>query len=88
MSHYFPLAIGTFKMKAVARDTHLEGEDFNNILLKHFIDILKRQYKEDINGNARALRRLKCTCERAKLILSSAVETRSVQPVAIAVIGQ
>jgi heat shock protein 1/8 len=44
-------------------------------MLKHFVDILKRQHKEDISGNARALRRLKTACERAKLILSSAAET-------------
>jgi heat shock protein 1/8 len=66
---------GTFEVKAVAGDTHLGGEDFDNRMLKHFVEIFKRHHKEDISGNARALRRLRTACERAKRILSSAAET-------------
>jgi heat shock protein 1/8 len=66
---------GTFEVKAVAGDTHLGGEDFDNRMLKHFVKIFKRRHKENINGNARALRVLRTACERAKRILSSAVET-------------
>jgi heat shock protein 1/8 len=66
---------GTFEVKAVAGDTHLGGEDFDNKMVKHFVEIFKRHHKEDISGNARALRRLRTACERAKRILSSAVET-------------
>jgi heat shock protein 1/8 len=65
----------TFEVKAVAGDTHLGGEDFDNRMLMHFVKIFKKQYKEDISGNARALRRLKTACERAKRILSFATET-------------
>ncbi|XP_059457865.1 heat shock cognate 70 kDa protein-like [Corylus avellana] len=65
----------TFEVKAVAGDTHLGGEDFDNIMVKHFVEIFKRHHKEDISGNARALRRLRTACERAKRILSSASET-------------
>jgi heat shock protein 1/8 len=66
---------GTFEVKAVAGDTHLGGEDFDNRMVKHFVEIFKRQHKEDISGNAKALRRLRTACERAKRILSCAVET-------------
>ncbi|XP_062154328.1 heat shock cognate 70 kDa protein-like [Alnus glutinosa] len=66
---------GTFEVKAVAGDTHLGGEDFDNKMVKHFVEIFKRHKKEDISGNARALRRLRTACERAKRILSSAIET-------------
>jgi heat shock protein 1/8 len=66
---------GTFEVKAVAGDTHLGGEDFDNRMLKHFVEIFKRQHKEDISGNAKALRKLRTACERAKRILSSASET-------------
>jgi heat shock protein 1/8 len=66
---------GTFEVKAVAGDTHLGGEDFDNKMVKHFVKIFKRHHKEDISGNARALRRLRTACERAKRILSSAAET-------------
>jgi hypothetical protein len=44
-------------------------------MLKHFVEIFKMQHNEDISGNARALRRLRTACERAKRILSSATET-------------
>ncbi|XP_062154327.1 heat shock cognate 70 kDa protein-like [Alnus glutinosa] len=66
---------GTFEVKAVAGDTHLGGEDFDNKMLKHCVKIFKRHHNENINGNARAVRRLRTACERAKRILSSAVET-------------
>jgi heat shock protein 1/8 len=66
---------GTFEVKAVAGDTHLGGEDFDNRMVKHFVEIFKRLHKNDISENARALRRLRTACERAKRILSSASET-------------
>ena len=66
---------GVFQVKAVAGDTHLGGEDFDNRMVKHFVEIFRRQHKVDISVNSRALRRLKTACEKAKRILSSAIET-------------
>ena len=66
---------GVFEVRAVAGDTHLGGEDFDNRMLKYFVEIFKRQHNEDISVNARALRRLRTACERARRILSSATET-------------
>ena len=62
---------GIFEVKATAGDTHLGGEDFDNILMKYFIDEFKRKHKTDINENKRSLRRLKTACEKAKRTLSS-----------------
>ncbi len=62
---------GIFEVKATAGDTHLGGEDFDNILMKYFIDEFKRKHKIDINENKRSLRRLKTACEKAKRTLSS-----------------
>ena len=62
---------GIFEVKATAGDTHLGGEDFDNILMKYFIDEFKRKHKVDISENKRSLRRLKTACERAKRTLSS-----------------
>ena len=62
---------GIFEVKATAGDTHLGGEDFDNIMMKYFIDEFKRKNKVDISENKRALRRLKTACERAKRSLSS-----------------
>ncbi|KAG7591854.1 Heat shock protein 70kD C-terminal domain superfamily [Arabidopsis thaliana x Arabidopsis arenosa] len=66
---------GVFEVKATAGDTHLGGEDFDNRLVNHFVAEFKRKHKKDIAGNARALRRLRTACERAKRTLSSTAQT-------------
>jgi len=63
-----------FEVKSTAGDTHLGGEDFDNRLVTHFAEEFKRKCKKDIGGNARALRRLRTACERAKRTLSSSTE--------------
>eukprot|EP01092_Planopodium_desertum_P008005 TRINITY_DN32_c0_g1_i3.p1 TRINITY_DN32_c0_g1~~TRINITY_DN32_c0_g1_i3.p1 ORF type:complete len:308 (-),score=63.09 TRINITY_DN32_c0_g1_i3:151-1074(-) len=63
---------GIFEVKATAGDTHLGGEDFDNRMVNHFVQEFKRKHNQDISGNARALRRLRTACERAKRTLSSA----------------
>jgi L1 cell adhesion molecule like protein len=65
---------GIFEVKATAGDTHLGGEDFDNRMVNHFVDDFKRKYKKDLSSNARALRRLRTACERAKRALSSAAQ--------------
>jgi len=65
---------GIFEVKATAGDTHLGGEDFDNRMVSHFSEEFKRIYKKDISGNARALRRLRTACERAKRTLSSSTQ--------------
>ncbi|KAK6267774.1 hypothetical protein QUC31_011934 [Theobroma cacao] len=66
---------GIFEVKATAGDTHLGGEDFDNRLVNHFVQEFKRKHKKDISSNARALRRLRTACERAKRTLSSTTQT-------------
>jgi heat shock 70kDa protein 1/6/8 len=66
---------GIFEVKATAGDTHLGGEDFDNRLVNHFVQEFKRKYKKDLSSNARALRRLRTACERAKRTLSSSAQT-------------
>ncbi|KAI8325172.1 hsp71-like protein [Martensiomyces pterosporus] len=66
---------GIFEVKATAGDTHLGGEDFDNRLVNHFTQEFKRKYKKDMTSNARALRRLRTACERAKRTLSSSAQT-------------
>ena len=66
---------GVFAVKATAGDTHLGGEDFDNNLLEHFKNEFKRKSKLDISDDARALRRLRSACERAKRTLSSVAQT-------------
>jgi len=61
-------------VKSTAGDTHLGGEDFDDRLVKHFVNEFKRKNKKDISGDKRALRRLRTACERAKRTLSSSAQ--------------
>ena len=69
---------GIFEVRATAGDTHLGGEDFDNLLMQHFMVEFKRKNKLDMSGNKRSLRRLKTACEKAKRTLSSST-TASVE---------
>ena len=63
-----------FEVRSTAGDTHLGGEDFDARLVQHFIKEFQRKHKKDMSGNARALRRLRTACERAKRTLSSSAQ--------------
>merc|ERR1711944_347442 len=63
---------GIFEVKATNGHTHLGGEDFDNVLVDYCIAAFKKQTGIDIKNNARAMRRLRTQCEKAKHILSSA----------------
>merc|ERR1719266_131502 len=62
---------GVFEVKATAGDTHLGGEDFDNILVEFFTKEFKRKHKADLKQSTRAMRRLRSQCERAKRTLSA-----------------
>ena len=66
---------GVFTVKATAGDTHLGGQDFDTNLLEHFKKEFEKKTGKDISGDARALRRLRTACERAKRSLSSGTQT-------------
>jgi len=63
---------GVFEVKATNGHTHLGGEDFDNKLVDYCINDFKKKSGNDISKNARALRRLRTQCEKAKRILSAA----------------
>lgn len=65
---------GVFTVKATAGDTHLGGQDFDTNLLDHCKKEFTRKTKKDLSGDARALRRLRTACERAKRTLSSGAQ--------------
>ena len=65
---------GIFEVKATAGDTHLGGEDFDNLLVEYCLSEFKKKNKGDMKENARGLRRLRTACERAKRTLSSATQ--------------
>ncbi|MFS7961781.1 putative Heat shock protein 70 family [Helianthus anomalus] len=66
---------GIFEVKAVAGDTHLGGEDFDNRMVDHCVEEFKRRWNKDLTGNQRALGRLRFACEKAKRMLSCTTQT-------------
>ena len=62
---------GIYEVRATAGDTHLGGEDFDNIMVNYFAQEFKRKNKVDLMDNKKSVRRLKTACERAKRTLSS-----------------
>ncbi|KAJ0453478.1 putative Heat shock protein 70 family [Helianthus annuus] len=66
---------GIFEVKAVAGDTHLGGEDFDNRMVDHCVEEFKRRWNKDLTGNQRALGRLRFACEKAKRMLSCTTRT-------------
>ena len=61
---------GIFEVLSTAGNTHLGGEDFDNLLVEHFCNEFKRKFKKDLKTNTKSLRRLRTACERAKRTLS------------------
>lgn len=66
---------GTIKVKAVAGDTHIGGQDFDNAMVDHFVKQFNRTHKTDMSKNTKALCRLRAACEKAKRVLSTTTET-------------
>jgi heat shock 70kDa protein 1/2/6/8 len=66
---------GIFEVNATAGDSHLGGEDFDNLLVEHFMKEFKRKHKCDMADNPRSMRRLRTACEKAKRNLSSSTQT-------------
>jgi len=62
---------GIFEVLSTSGNTHLGGEDFDNLLVQHFVNEFKRKDKLDISSSAKSMRRLRTVCERAKRTLSS-----------------
>jgi L1 cell adhesion molecule like protein len=65
---------GVFEVKATCGNSHLGGEDFDQRLMEHFCKEFERKYKKDFRKNARAMRRLRSACEKAKRTLSSSTK--------------
>ena len=66
---------GVFEVKATNGDTFLGGEDFDMRLLGYLADEFKKEHGIDLRGDKLALQRLKEAAEKAKIELSSAMQT-------------
>ena len=66
---------GVFEVKSTNGDTFLGGEDFDNKILNFLMEEFKKDSGVDLSKDQIALQRLKEAAEKAKIELSSAVET-------------
>jgi molecular chaperone DnaK len=66
---------GVFEVKATNGDTHLGGEDFDLRLIDYLSDEFRRDQGIDLRKDKMALQRLKEAAEKAKMELSTSVET-------------
>ncbi|MBW1835257.1 MAG: molecular chaperone DnaK [Deltaproteobacteria bacterium] len=66
---------GVFEVKSTNGDTHLGGEDFDLRLIDYLADEFKKDQGIDIRNDKMALQRLKEAAEKAKMELSTSMET-------------
>jgi molecular chaperone DnaK len=70
----------TIEVRATNGDTHLGGDDFDQRIIQWIVDEFKKTDAIDLSKDTLALQRIKDAAERAKIELSSAVETDINQP--------
>ncbi|XP_074039041.1 heat shock protein 70 cognate 5 [Leptinotarsa decemlineata] len=66
---------GVFEVKSTNGDTFLGGEDFDNVLVNYLVSEFKKEQGIDITKDPMAMQRLKEAAEKAKIELSSSLQT-------------
>lgn len=74
------LGEGVYEVKATNGDTHLGGDDFDQVLIDYLADEFKKENNIDLRQDPQALQRLKESAEKAKIELSSSMEAEINQP--------
>jgi molecular chaperone DnaK len=69
------LGEGVFEVKSTNGDTHLGGDDFDQKIIDYLAEEFKKQEGIDLKGDRQALQRLRDAAEKAKIELSSSMET-------------
>ncbi|HCJ52815.1 MAG: molecular chaperone DnaK [Candidatus Kerfeldbacteria bacterium RIFCSPLOWO2_01_FULL_48_11] len=70
----------TVEVKATNGDTHLGGDDFDQVIIHWIIEEFKKDQGIDLSNDQLALQRLKESAEKAKMELSTQMETEINQP--------
>ena len=70
------LADGTFEVLSTSGDTHLGGDDFDNVVVDWMVDSFKKENGIDLRSDKMAMQRLKEAAEKAKKDLSGTVTTQ------------
>ena len=81
------LGEGVFEVKSTNGDTHLGGDDFDQVIIDWLADEFLKDERVDLRKDAMALQRLKEAAEKAKIELSSATSTEINLPYIIPVDG-
>jgi molecular chaperone DnaK len=81
------LGDGVFEVKSTNGDTHLGGDDFDQVIIDWLADEFKRDENIDLRKDPMALQRLKEAAEKAKIELSGTSETEINLPYVTAVDG-
>ncbi|ROW02351.1 hypothetical protein VSDG_02454 [Cytospora chrysosperma] len=66
---------GVFEVKSTNGDTHLGGEDFDIHLVRHMVQDFKKTSGLDLSGDRMAIQRIREAAEKAKIELSSSLQT-------------
>jgi molecular chaperone DnaK len=74
------LGDGVFEVKSTNGDTHLGGEDFDQRIIDYIADEFKKEHGIDLRNDRMTLQRLKASAEKAKIELSTAMESEINQP--------
>src|SRR3954462_114365 len=74
------LGEGVFEVIATNGDTHLGGDDFDQRVIEHIADEFKKEQGIDLRQDRMALQRLKEAAEKAKIELSSTMQTEGNLP--------
>ena len=70
------LADGTFEVLSTNGDTHLGGDDFDNVLVDWMVDTFKKENGINLTADPMAMQRLKEAAEKAKKDLSGVMQTQ------------
>lgn len=71
---------GVFEVLATNGDTHLGGDDFDNVIIHWMLDEFKKESGIDLSKDKMALQRLRDAAEKAKIELSGTLTTEINQP--------
>ena len=66
---------GVFQVRSTSGDTFLGGDDFDNRIMDYLLDEFKKANNMDLRNDRQALQRLKEAAEKAKIELSSTMQT-------------
>jgi len=74
------LGEGVYEVKATNGDTHLGGDDFDQVVLNYLAETFQKENGIDLRKDPQALQRLRDAAEKAKIELSSSKEAEINQP--------